>query len=134
MTCASTGDPPDGVAAADPFTLLQRELANLDYTPADTGVPGIVTYTGPDGRMTATVNRADRPHHVTLAGLDLDGTPAWDVTFSAATPPHIQRILLYTVLHAGLGDEAAVLHTVVDALDVDVDAESTSAVAAPVGC
>ena len=87
MTCAPTGDLPYGAAtAADPFVLVQRELADLDYWPADTSLPGVVTYTGPDRRMTTTVNHADRPHHVNLVGLDLDGTPAWDLTFTAATP------------------------------------------------
>jgi hypothetical protein len=133
MTGAPTGDPSSGETAVDPFARLQQDLADLDYTPIDTSVRGCVTYAGPDGRMIAAIDRSGVPHHVNLVGMEMGETPAWDLTLTATTPAHVQRLVLYAVLHAGLGDEASVLGSVADALDVDRDAGATGATSTPVG-
>jgi hypothetical protein len=133
MTHAPTGDPSSGETTGDPFARLQQDLADLDYTPIDTRVRGCVTYTGPDGRMIADIDRSGAPHLVSLVGMDVDKTPGWDLNFTATTPAHVQRLVLYTVLHAGLGDEASVLRSVAAALDVDLHAEAASTASTPVG-
>jgi hypothetical protein len=133
MTRAPIGETSGGETTVDPFARLQRDLADLDYTPTDASIPEIVNYTGPDARMIATVDRSGVPHRVNLVGMDVAGTPAWDLTFTATTPVHVQRLVVYTVLHADVGDEAAVLRSVADALDIDPNAEATSTASTPVG-
>jgi hypothetical protein len=126
----------------DPFARLRRELADLDYTAVDADGSATLTYTGPDARMVAVVDRgtlpppivvAEDPHRIVLAGLDLDGTPAWEITCTGTVPEHVQRIALYTVLHAGLGDEASVLRSIADTLGIAPNSGATSAVTGPVG-
>ncbi|GAA0902214.1 hypothetical protein [Virgisporangium aurantiacum] len=104
----------------DPFAVLTKELADLDYTGGEV-IDGIVTYDHADNSdVRATIDHARQ--EVRLSHRNDDGDPTWTLRFTADTPPEVQIITLYLALHAGVGDRDALVRSVADALKVSLGA------------
>lgn len=124
MTGPPRADPGSAGEHDDPFARLVQELLDLDYTRVDAVTHGVVSYTmATASDLFATIERTGMPGRVRLAALSPDGSHRWEVACTAATPPQVQILLLYTVLLADAGDEQDVLRSMADALGVDVNAE-----------
>lgn len=104
MTDAITPNVPTSDGAADaPFARLIAELAELGYEPDD--MPDAVTYTATDGNAAVELYPAEPPRAV-LASTSSDPAAGWEITFTAATPPATQLVILYAALNTSNASDA----------------------------
>ncbi len=134
MACPPHTHPAADAGPVNPFARLVQELLDLDFIRVDPFTPDVVSYTMPTAsELLATIERSSATGLARFAALSGDGCRKWEVTCTAATPPHVQILLLYTVLLAGEDSEQDLLRSVADALRVDLDAEAADQAGTPAG-
>ncbi|MEV6930871.1 hypothetical protein AB0M46_41155 [Dactylosporangium sp. NPDC051485] len=106
--------------ADDPFTALIAELTELGYTAGD-AVDGISTYADPEGGGVLATIDVDRRHEVRLSRRNDDGDPTWMIRLTADVPEHVQRVVLYAMLHADHTDEQQLLRNISGAIAMGTD-------------
>jgi hypothetical protein len=94
-------DDPTGTESTDQnpaFARLAEELTELGYEPSD-GPASAVTYTATDDSAAVALYPATEPPRAVLTNSSPDGGSDWEITFTGATPPATQLVILYAALN-----------------------------------